>query len=91
MTGLEWSRVAHEYDGDGRGRVLRCACVDGAWGHYDIDLKADQFRRQLAHAFWLSLCPAVLNGDRPTLNITEVLQPLTEGFKGIGKYGRTVP
>jgi hypothetical protein len=91
MAGLEGSRVAHEYDGDGRGCGFGCACVDRAWGHYDINLKADQFRRQFAHTFWFSLCSAVLNGDVPTLNVAEVLQPLAEGFKGIGKYGWTVP
>ena len=91
MAAADRVRVAHEYDGNRRGRSLGRPGVDGTRCHDDMDLEPDQFLRKFAHPFWLPLRPPVLDGDGPTLHVTEVAKPLAESFDGIRKHGRTLP
>ena len=91
VAGGDRVRVAHEDDGDRRGRPFRRLGVDGTWYDDDIDLEPNKFLRQFAHPFWLPLRPPVLDGDVPTLHVAQVAKPLPKSFGGFRKRGRTVP
>src|SRR5262245_55824795 len=54
-------RVAHEYDGNRRGRLLGCRSVDGTRCHDDIDLEPDQLLREFAHPLRLPFRPPVFD------------------------------
>src|SRR3990172_8185575 len=84
-------RVAHEYDGNRRGRSLGRPSVDGTRCDDDIDLEPGKFLRKFAHPFWLPLRPPVLDGEVSTLHVAQIAKPLTKGFDGIRKHGRTLP
>src|SRR5206468_2966743 len=91
VAGSDRVRVAHEDDGDRRGRPFRRLGVDGTWYDDDIDLEPNKFLRQFAHPFWFPLRPPVLDGDVPTLHVAQVAKPLPKSFGGFRKRGRTVP
>src|SRR6266545_4547182 len=84
-------RVAREYYGNRRGRVLGRPSVDGSRCNDDIDLEPDQFLRQAGEPLEPPLGPAVFNNDVPALDPTQIAQPLTETFEGMRPHGRTVP
>lgn len=89
MAAADWVRMAHEYDGNRRGRSLRRPGVDGTRGNDDIDFEPDQFLRKFAHPFWLPLLSPILDRDGPTLRVTQVAKSLSKRFDGIRKHGRT--
>src|SRR5262245_66284445 len=89
MPAAERVRMAHEDDGNRRGRLLGRLGVDGAWRHDNIDLEPDQFFRQRLHSIRLPLTPPVFDDEVAILHIAEIAQPLTEGFDFIRKYVRT--
>src|SRR5205085_5641486 len=91
MAGGDRVGVADEDDGDRRGRPFGRLGVDRTWYDDDIDLEPGQFLRQFAHPFRLSLRPPVLDGDVPTLYVTQVAKPLAKSLDGIRIHGRTVP
>src|SRR6266511_3247631 len=91
MAGLKRNRVAHEYDRNRRRGALGGAGVDRAGRDDSVDFEADQLLSHFAYLFGLPLRPPVLDCDVSALNVTKVPQALCEGFKRIGKHGRTVP
>src|ERR1051325_8832366 len=90
VTGGDRVRMAEEDDCDRRGRSFPRLGVDGTWYDDDVDLEPDQFLRQFAHPFWLSLRPPILEGYVPALHIAQVAKPLAKSFDGIRIHGRTV-
>jgi hypothetical protein len=91
MAAAERVRVTHEYDRNRRGRSLSRLGVDGTRSYDDVDLESDKFLRKFAHSLRLALRPSVLDGDSPSLHITQLAKSLAESFKGIRKYVRTAP
>ena len=78
VAGTERVGVAHEHDGNGRGRVLCRTGVDRARRHDDIDLEPNQLGREIRKPLWVAIRRAVLDHDVPPLDVSELTQPLAE-------------
>lgn len=91
MAAADRVRVAHEDDGDRRGRSLGGAGVDGSRGHHDVDLEPDQLLRQGGEPIEASLGPAIFDRDVPAFDPAQIAEPLAEPVEGIRPHRRTVP
>jgi hypothetical protein len=82
-----WIGTAHEDDGDGRGRSLRC--IKGAWTGGDHSHSTlDKVGGQLGQSIVLILPPAVFDRQILALDKTSFAQPLAECGISMGGRGR---
>src|SRR5262245_6881504 len=83
--------MAHEYNGNSRGRLLGCSRVNRTGCHDDIDWKPHEIFRELAHSPGVSLGPTKLNDDIGSLDVAQPPELLAERFEGIGECVRILP
>jgi hypothetical protein len=91
VPGSERIRMAHEYNGNGRSRLLGCSRVNRTGCHDDIDLKPHEIFRELAHSPGVSLGPTKLDDEIGPLDVAQPPQLLAERFERIGECGRILP
>jgi hypothetical protein len=82
-------RYRKDYGDDGR-CLLRNSCV-GACREDDIDLKANEFSRDLCDAFGAGVRPAILDQDGATLDPVEFTQSLHKSIHPWPPYGGIAP
>src|SRR5262245_24168447 len=75
-TGAHRIANACHDDGNGAGRLLECAGTRSPLRHDDVDVEADQLRREAREGIEHPFCPSVLDDDILSFQVTEIAKAL---------------